>query len=146
MHFFYSFLLLLVVLSAYSECPQHALSSYSFDSTLITVYPDGSSAQLGVLAPVLPQNEVYRIIPPHNEVYKNVLPQNKALTLIEVLNLTLSGVFNYFLPPNGMFTIITANYQWFDNMKIAIKIGLNLGVKGFKYSISTLIHGGEKLG
>ena len=105
------------------------------------------SAQLGVLAPVLPQNEVYRIIPPHNEVYKptpphnevykNILPQNKALTLIEVLNLTLNGVFNYFLPPNGMFTIITANYQWFDNMKTTIKIGLNLGVEIFKFSIST---------
>jgi hypothetical protein len=152
MNLCYSFLLLLLVLSGFSESLQHAKPP----DLLHTRVTDCCSAQLGALAPVLPQNEVYRIIPPHNEVYKptpphnevykNVLPQNKALTSIEVLNLTLSGVFNYFLPPNGMFTIITANYQSFDNMKTAIKIGLNLGVKGFKYSISTLIHSGEKLG
>src|ERR1700691_1494417 len=127
MNLCYSFLLLLLVLSGFSESLQHAKPP-DLLHTGVTVC---DSAQLGVLAPVLPQNEVYRIIPPHNEVYKNILPQNKALTLIEVLNLTLNGVFNYFLPPNGMFTIITANYQWFDNMKTTIKIGLNLGVEIF---------------
>ena len=104
MNFYYSFLLLLVLLSAYSEGPQYAKPPDPLHSTLITVYPNSSSAQLGALAPVLPQNEVYRITPQHevykvplpqnkvyiiappqNEVFLIVLPQNKALTLSEVL-------------------------------------------------------------
>ena len=102
MIFYYSFLLLLVLLSAYSECPQYAKPPDPLHSILVTVYPNSSSAQLGVLAPVLPQNEVYRITLPQNEVYKIalpqyevskiVLPQNKALTLSEVSNLTEWGV------------------------------------------------------
>jgi hypothetical protein len=110
MNFYYSFLLLLVVPSAYSEGPQYAKPLDPLDSTLVTVYPNSSSAKLGVL-PVLPQNEVYKVPLPQNEIYiisppqnkvsKIVLPQNKALTLSEVLNLTLSGVFDFFLPPNG---------------------------------------------
>jgi hypothetical protein len=155
MNFYYSFLLLLVVLSAYSEGPQYAIPPDPLDSTLVTVYPNSSSAQLGVLAPVLPQNEVYKIALPQHEVYKVplpqnevskiVLPHNKALTLSEVLNLTLSGVFNFFLPPNGVFKIVTANCQLFNNVKTTVKTVLNLGLKGSKHLISTLIHGGEKL-
>ena len=58
MNYHYIFLLLLVVLSAYSESPQHADPPDS-PPIEVTVYPDSSSAQLGILAPVLPQNEVY---------------------------------------------------------------------------------------
>ena len=60
----YSFLLLLVVLSAYSEGPQYAKPPDPFDSTLVTVYPNSSSAHLDVLTPVLPQDEVPKIILP----------------------------------------------------------------------------------
>src|ERR1700691_4401864 len=107
-HFLYMnynciFLLLLVVLSAYSESPQYANPPIE-----VTVYPNCSSAQLGILAPVLPQNEIYlttlphfevsntiplhnevykitpphievfKTIPPHNEVFKTTLPQNEV--------------------------------------------------------------------
>src|ERR1700691_934335 len=147
MNLCYSFLLLLLVLSGFSESLQHAKPPDLLHITRVVC----DSAQLGVLAPVLPQNEVYRIIPPHNEVYKPtpphhevykpIMPQNKALPLSEVLNLTPSGVFNYFLPLNGVFKIIAANCQ----LKTT-KIVLNLGVKGSEYIILTLMHGGEKLG
>ena len=96
MNFYYSFLLLLVVLSPYSEGPQYAKPPNPLDSTLVTVCPKSSSAQLGILALVLPQNEVYKVPLPQNEVSKMVLPQNKALTLSEVLDMILSGVFNFF--------------------------------------------------
>src|ERR1700689_3444920 len=84
MNFFYSFLLLLVVLSAYSEGPQHAKPPDPLDSTPVTVCPNSSSVQLGVLAPVLPQNEVYRSVLPQTEVYKTVLPQNGVFKVVAV--------------------------------------------------------------
>ena len=62
-----------------------------------------------------------------------------------MLNLTLSEVHNFFLPPNGVFKIATANCQLFNNVKTIVKTVLNLGHKGFNHLISTLIHGGEKL-
>ena len=112
MNIYYSFLLLLVVLSPYSEGPQYAKPLDPLDSTVVTVCPDSSSAQLGILDLVLPQNEVSKI----------VLPQNKALTLSEVLDMILRGVFNFVLPPNGVFKIITANCQLFNNVKTTIKM------------------------
>jgi len=78
MNFYYSFLLLLVVLSAYSEGPQYAKPPDPLDSSLVNVYPNSSSAQLGVLAPVLPQNEVYMFTQPQNEVYLSPQPQNEV--------------------------------------------------------------------
>jgi hypothetical protein len=86
MNIYYSFLLLLVVLSAYSEGPQYPKPPDPLDSTLVTIYPNSSSAQLGILAPVLTQNEVYKIALPQHEVFKIVPPQNKALTLSRVHN------------------------------------------------------------
>jgi hypothetical protein len=53
-------MLSLVVLSAYSEGPQYAKPPDPLDSILVAVYPNSSSAKLGVLTPVLPQ-KVYRI-------------------------------------------------------------------------------------
>ena len=70
MNFYYSFLLLHVVLSAYSEGPKYAKPSDPLDSTLVTACQNSSSAKLGILALVLPQNEVYRITLPQHEVYK----------------------------------------------------------------------------
>ena len=161
MNLCYSFLLLLLVLSGFSESLQHAKPPDFLHTTRVVC----DSAQLGVLAPVLPQNEVYRITPPlnevykptpplnevykttppHNEVYKTILAQNKTLTLTEVLNLTSSGVFNSFLPLNGVLKIVTPNDQLFNNVKTTVKIMLNLGVKSPKHLISILIYGGEKL-
>ena len=59
MHFYYFFLLLLVVLSVYSESPHHAKPPDFLDPIRDTVCPNSSSTQLGILAPVLPQNEVF---------------------------------------------------------------------------------------
>src|SRR6202167_6768678 len=78
MNFHYSFLLLLVVLSAYSEGPQYVKPPDSVDSTLVTVCPDSSSISLGVLTPILPQNEEFKFVLPQNEVYISVLPQNEV--------------------------------------------------------------------
>src|ERR1700722_13192642 len=57
MNLCYIFLLLLVILSAYSESPQYCKHSDSFDLPLAAVCPNSSSDNLGILAPVLPQNE-----------------------------------------------------------------------------------------
>src|SRR6202167_4718954 len=127
MNYHYIFLLLLVVLSAYSESPQYANLP---DPPPIggTVYPDSSSAQLGVLAPVLPQNEVYRIALPQNEVYKIAPPQ------IEVV-----------LTPSGVFNNVIVNCQLFNGVKNTVGSLLNLEDKSFKFLTSTLILGGKRL-
>src|ERR1700734_3867368 len=121
MKFYYFSLLLLVVLSAYSESPQPSKSPDSFDPTTVTVCPNSSSVQLGVLGPVLPQNEVYRSVLPQTEVYKTVLPQN------------------------GVFKIVAVNCQLSNRVKTTINFVFNLGDKSFKILTSTLTHGGEKL-
>src|SRR5258705_13962039 len=74
MNFYYIFLLLLVVLSAYSESPQYGKPPDPFDSTAVAVCPNNSSNSLGVLAPVLPQREVFGFVHSQNMV----LPQNKV--------------------------------------------------------------------
>src|ERR1700728_2015191 len=58
MNFYCAFLLLLVVLSAYSESPQYA----NPPPIEITIYPNSNSAHLGILALVLPQNEVLKSV------------------------------------------------------------------------------------
>jgi hypothetical protein len=78
MHCHYLFLLLLVVLSVYSESPHHVKPTDFLDPTSIAVCTNSSSAQLGILAPVLPQNEVYITFPPHNEVYETTMLQNEV--------------------------------------------------------------------
>src|SRR6202451_150756 len=85
MNFYYIFLLLLVVLSAYSESPQYGKPADSLDLTRVTVCQNSNSDSLGVLAPVLPQSEVFgsvqfqNLILPQNGVYKIlVLPQHEV--------------------------------------------------------------------
>ena len=84
MNFYYIFLLLLVVLSAYSESPQQGEPPDSLDSTSAAVCPNSSSDPLGVLAPVLPQSWVFgsvlpqNMVLPQNEVYRAVLPQHEV--------------------------------------------------------------------
>jgi hypothetical protein len=94
MNFYYIFLLLLVVLSAYSESPQ---PPDPLDFSVVTVCPNSSSDSLGVLAPVLSQNEMsgsvlsqngvlpqsevfgsQNMILPQNEVYSTILPQSEV--------------------------------------------------------------------
>jgi hypothetical protein len=58
---YHIFLLLLAVLSAYSEIPQHAKPLDSQNTIRVT---NNSSAKLGVSAPVPPQNEVFKIALP----------------------------------------------------------------------------------
>src|SRR5882757_1358259 len=88
MNFYYSFLLLLVVLSAYSENPPYAKPPDSPVSTIVTFCPNSHSS-FGVLAPVLTQNEVHMSFLPQNEVYMSTLPQNE--------------VYMSILPQIGMF-------------------------------------------
>jgi hypothetical protein len=97
MNFYHISLLLLVVLSAYSGSPQHAKPP---DSPNLTRVMNNSSAQLGVLAPVLPQNEVCRIVLPKNGVF--ILPQNE--------------VFMFTLPPSGVFKIVQLQNEVFKSV------------------------------
>jgi len=74
MNFCHISLLLLVVLSAYSGSP-HAKPPDSPKPIKVT----NSSAHLGILAPVLPLNEVLKIVQPQNGVYRAVQPPNEVL-------------------------------------------------------------------
>ena len=94
MNYYYFFLLLLVVLSAYYESPQHTKPPDSPDPIRLALCSNSSSTQLGILAPVLPQNEVYRSTPFHNEVYKTILPQNEVFKIV----LPQNGVYRTVLP------------------------------------------------
>jgi len=94
-----------VVLSAYSESPQHAKPPDSPDPTEVTVCSNNNSAQLGILAPVLPQNEVF----------VSLLPQN--------------GVF--ILPQNEVLKSVPANCQLFCNLKIIVDLILDAQMKVF---------------
>jgi hypothetical protein len=115
MNYHYIFLLLLVELSSYSESPQHTNPPDS-PPIGVTVHPDSSSAQLGILAHVLPQNGVYKSVLPQNEVFEYVLPHQ-------------------------VFEIVTVICQLSNRVKIIMISVLNLGVKGFKHMTSTLILG-----
>jgi len=60
MNFYHISLLLLVVLSTYSEGPQHAKPPEPLDSSVATVCPE---SRLGFLAPVLSKHEVVHVLP-----------------------------------------------------------------------------------
>jgi hypothetical protein len=121
MNFYHISLLLLVVLSAYSESPQHAKPPDSPHCTGVTICLNSSSAQLGVLAPVLPQvevymftqpNEVYMSIQPQNEVYRIALPPNEVYMFTQPPNEVYMStqpqneVYRIALPPNEVFRIV----------------------------------------
>jgi hypothetical protein len=155
MNFYCIFLLLLVVLSAYSESPQYGKPLDPL-STAATVCPNSSSDSLGVLAPVLPQSEVFgsvqsqNMVLPQNEVYKYyLLSQNEMFGSVQSQNMVLpqNEVYkNLVLPQNGVFNVVTVNCQLANRVKAIINFVLNFQVKSFKFLTSTLIHGGEKLG
>ena len=131
MNFYCIFLLLLVVVSAYSDNPPGGLA---YDSTIVTVCPN-SSNPLGVLAPVLTQNEVFMSTLPQNEVYVSILPQIR-MSQTQV-NITV-------LPKNEMFQIVAVNFQ-LSRVKIILNFVMDFGVRKFKMLPSTLVHYGEKL-
>jgi hypothetical protein len=116
MNFYHISLLLLVVLSAYSESPQHAKPPDSPHCTGVTICLNSSSAQLGVLAPVLPQVEVYMFTQPNevytstqpnevymftqpNEVYMSIQPQNEVYRIA----LPPNEVYMFTQPPNEVY-------------------------------------------
>ena len=109
MNFYHISLLLLVVLSAYSEGPQHAKSP---EPTVCS----NSSISLGVLAPILPQNEEFKFVLPQNEVYISVLPQNEVFVsvLLQIWVFEM-GLVQTEINTTVLFRIATVNYcQWFN--------------------------------
>src|SRR6202050_3631033 len=106
----YLFLLLVVVLSAYPESPQHVNLPYSFPIA-VAVYQNSSSAQLGVFTPVRPQNEVsinppqYEVSlnPPQYEVCGIALPQNEAFETV-LPRAVNSTVYGYSRTPYSEYT------------------------------------------
>ena len=138
MNFYYIFLLLLVVLSAYSESPQHGKPPDSLDSTVVAVCPNSSFDSLGVLAPVLPQSEMFR----------TVLPLNEVGSVLQ------NGVFKFILPQNGVSrnksvlpqsSIVTSNCQLFKNRQNSVNSLSNIGDKIMKLLTSIVIHCAKKL-
>ena len=157
MNFYYIFLLLPVVLSVYSESPD---PPDPLDLTVVAVCPNSSSDSLGVLAPVLsenemsgsvlslnrvlPQNEVYRtivlpqsevfgsqnVILPQNEVFKTVLPQNEVNTSV--------------LLQGGIFRVVIVNWQLSNAVKAVTDFVLNFRIKSIKILTSTLVNGVKK--
>jgi hypothetical protein len=104
MNFYYIFLLL-VVLSSYPHSPQYGEPPDLLDPIVVIVYPNSNSDPWGVLAPILPQSEVFgsgqykNMVLPQNKVYKFlVLPQNEVykifvLPLLEFFFWTYKGPF-----------------------------------------------------
>src|SRR6202044_285860 len=132
MIFYHISFLLLVVLSAYSESPQHAKPPDSPNSIGVTICPNSSTAQLGVLAPVLPQNEVDKTVLPQNGVFRTILPQNEVLKIV--------------LPQSKVLKSVVINSQLIIKVNAIMETLLNVKAKNFKFLNSTLMYGGEKLG
>jgi hypothetical protein len=111
MNFCHIFLLLLVVFSAYSESPQHGKPPDSLDLTPAAVCPNSGSDPLGVLAPVLLQNEVsgsvlsQNMVLPQDEVYRTVLPLNEVGSVLQ------NGVFMFILPQNGVSEVVLSHIE-----------------------------------
>jgi hypothetical protein len=128
-----SLLLLVVVLLAYSEGPQHAKSP---EPTVCS----NSSISLGVLAPILPQYEVFKFTLP-SKVYMSTLPPNEVF----MSTLPLNEVFKSALPQNEVFNIFSVNCQFSSTIKTVTYFLSNI-VKSFQKLTSTVVCGGEKIG
>ena len=111
------FLLLLVILSVYSESPEHGKPPNPLDFTVVAVCPNSSSDPLGVLAPVFPQSEMFGTVLPQNEVFGSVL-QN--------------GVFKFVLPTHllGGAGIHTLSITASDVQGLASSHGLSWALLG----------------
>jgi hypothetical protein len=171
MNFYYIFLLLLVVLSTYSESPQQGKPPDSLDSTSVAVCPNSSSDPLGVLAPVLPQSWVFgpvlsqNMVLPQNEVpqswvFEFILPQNEGFGSV-----LQNGVFKIVLPQNWVFGVVLSpievnitvlpqnwvfnnvisNCQLSNKVENTVNSLLNIGDESVMFLSSAVIHSGEKL-
>jgi hypothetical protein len=162
MNFYYTILLLLVVLSAYSECPEHVKPPDSFDLTVAAICPNSSSDLLGILAPVLCQNEVsgsvlsQNMVLPQDEVHRTVLPLNEVGSVLQ------NRVFKFILPQKGVSelvlshiemnktvlpqtSIVTVKCQLFKNVENNVNSLLNIGAKIMIFLSSAVKHSEEKL-
>ena len=158
MNYHYFFLLLLVVPPAYYESPQHTKPPDSPDPIRLALCSNSSSTQLDILAPVLPQNEVFITTLPHNEVYKTILPHNEVFKIVlpqkGVVKTILpqNEVFKNVLPQNGVYrTVLPQKYCKFalaiyNNMFRRVQKVTFVLLNLFRNLASILIHGGEKLG
>src|SRR5258705_344914 len=146
MNFYYIFLLLLVVLSAFFESPQHGKPPDPLDFTVVAVCPNSSSDPLGVLAPVLPQSEMFgtvlpqNMVLPQNEVYRTALPQNEVYRTV----LPQNGVFEVVPSQNEMSSNVIVNCQLSDRVKNTVNSLLNIGDRSIGFLTSTVIYGAEK--
>src|ERR1700733_1476964 len=137
MNFYHISLLLLLVLSGFSGGSQHVKSS---DPTVVTVCSN-TSISLGVLAPILPQHEVYMSTLPLHEVFLSTLPLNE----VYMSTLPLNKVFKSTLPQNGGFNIFAVNCR-FSGIVETVMYFLSNIVKGLQNLSSTVVCGGEKFG
>ena len=157
-----------MVLSVYSESPD---PPDPLNLNVVAICLNSSSDSLGILAPVLsqnemsgsvlsqnrvlPQNEVYRtivlpqsevfgsqnVILPQNEVFRTVLLQNEAFEIVLPQNEVNISV----LPQGGIFRVVIVNCQLSNEVKTVIDFVLNIGVKSIKILTSTLVNGVEKM-
>ena len=124
MNFHNIFLLLLVVLSAYSAYSKPPICTNPIRIT------NNNIAQLGSLAPVLSENQFFQIILPWNGVY--ILPQNEVICILpqsEIIHILpqyevnktvqpQNEVLISILPQNEMLKSVTANWQLSYNLTI----------------------------
>src|SRR5258705_2287674 len=84
----------------------HHMTLSNMKAVYLTVYPNSSSDPLGVLAPILPQSEVFgsvqsqNMVLPQNEVYKYyLLSQNEMFGSVQSQNMVLpqNEVYKYYL-------------------------------------------------
>ena len=90
-----------MVLSAYSESPQYGKPPDPFYSTAVAVCPNSSSNPLGVLAPALPQSEVFGSVQSQNMV----LPQNEVYRMFFLPQNEVFGSQNVILPHHEVYKI-----------------------------------------
>ena len=143
MNFYNIFLLLLVVLSAYSAYSKPPISTNPIRIT------NNSIAQLRSLAPVLPENEFFQIILPWNGVY--ILPQNEVICTLpqNEVNKTVqpqNEVIMSILPQNGVYKTILHQNEMLKSVTANWKLSCNLAiihVKTFRFCALILSHGVE---
>ena len=133
-----------MVLSAYSESPQHGKPPDSLDSIVVAVCPNSSSDPLGVLAPVLLHSEMLTVLPPNgsvlqNGVFKSILPQNGVFEVV----LSQTEVNKIVSPQNENNVIV--NCQLSNTVKNTVNSMLNIADKCMEFFTSAVICGAEKL-
>ena len=136
-----------MVLSAYSEGPQLSKPPDIFDPTSVTVCPNSSSIKLGILAPVLPQNEVFELVPAPSGVLNVVLIPSGMLNVV----LVPSGMLKFALPQNEAFKLVlpqdgvNKSAVIFNNMKFVASSLSNAKPKSLNFFTSILMHGVRNL-